>query len=78
MFVRIKHLIIKEFIQSFRDKRLLFIIFIAPIIQLVLFGFAITTDIKDVPTIIMDLDRTAESRSFISKIENGGNFQIDY
>jgi len=78
MFVRIKHLIIKEFIQSFRDKRLLFIIFIAPIIQLVLFGFAITTDIKDVPTIIMDLDRTAESRSFISKIENGGNFRIDY
>ena len=78
MFVRIKHLIIKEFIQSFRDKRLLFIIFIAPIIQLVLFGFAITTDIKDVPTIIMDLDRTVESRSFISKIENGGNFRIDY
>jgi ABC-2 type transport system permease protein len=78
MLIRIKHLIIKEFIQTFRDRRLLFIIFISPILQLVLFGFAITTDIKDVPTLIMDLDRSAESRSFISKIENSGNFRIDY
>jgi ABC-2 type transport system permease protein len=78
VLVRIKHLIIKEFIQSFRDKRLLFIIFIAPMIQLILFGFAINTDIKDIPTLIMDLDRSAESRSFISAIEKSGNFRLDY
>ena len=77
MLARIRHLIIKEFIQSFRDKRLLFIIFIAPMIQLVLFGFAINTDVKDIPTLIMDLDKTAESRSFISVIERSGNFRID-
>jgi len=78
MFERIKHLIIKEFIQSFRDRRLLFIIFIAPIFQLLLFGYAITTDIKNTPTVIMDLDKTAESREFISEFNNTNYFSLNY
>ncbi|MCL4378455.1 MAG: ABC transporter permease [Actinobacteria bacterium] len=78
MFIRIKHLIIKEFIQVIRDRRMLFLIFIAPIIQLLLFGYAITTDIKDTPVAMMDLDQTVESRNFISGFTNSGNFSIDY
>ena len=78
MFSRIKELIIKEFIQISRDKRMLLLVFIAPIIQLILFGYAITTDIENISTAIWDLDRTYESRDFISCIENSGNFNLNY
>lgn len=78
MFARIKELIIKEFIQISRDKRMLLIVFIAPIIQLVLFGYAITTDIDNISTAVWDMDRTPESRDFISGIENSGNFNLNY
>lgn len=78
MFSRIKELIIKEFIQISRDKRMLLLVFIAPIIQLILFGYAITTDIENISTAIWDLDRTYESKDFISCIENSGNFNLNY
>jgi ABC-2 type transport system permease protein len=78
MFSRIKELIIKEFIQISRDKRMLLIVFIAPLIQLILFGYAITTDIENISTAIWDMDRTSESRDFISDIEDSGNFNLNY
>jgi ABC-2 type transport system permease protein len=78
MLTRIKELIIKEFIQISRDKRMLLIVFIAPIIQLILFGYAITTDIDNISTAVWDMDRTSESRDFISGIENSGNFNLNY
>jgi len=78
MFSRIKELIIKEFIQISRDKRMLILVFIAPIIQLILFGYAITTDIDNISTAIWDLDKTYESRDFISCFENSGNFNLNY
>lgn len=76
MFERIKELIKKEFIQVFRDKRMLFIIFIAPILELLLFGYAITTDIDNISAAIIDRDRTASSREFVSKFENSGYFNL--
>lgn len=78
MLSRIKELIIKEFVQMTRDKRMLFIIFVAPIVQLVLFGYAITTDIENIRTAVLDLDRTVESRDFISNFKNSGYFNINY
>jgi ABC-2 type transport system permease protein len=78
MFSRIKELIIKEFIQISRDKRMLLIVFIAPIVQLILFGYAITTDIENISTAVWDMDRTPESRDFISAVENSGNFNLNY
>lgn len=57
---------------------MLLLVFIAPIIQLILFGYAITTDIENISTAIWDLDRTYESRDFISCIENSGNFNLNY
>ena len=78
MFSRIKELIIKEFIQIVRDRRMLFLIFIGPIMQLVLLGYAITTDINNISTGIYDLDKTTESRNFISNFENSRYFDIKY
>ncbi len=57
---------------------MLLLVFIAPIIQLILFGYAITTDVENISTAVWDLDRTRESRDFISHIENSGNFDLNY
>jgi len=62
MFERIAAILIKEFKQIFRDPRMRTTIFIAPVIQLVIFGYAATTDITYIPTAIYDLDNTRESR----------------
>jgi ABC-2 type transport system permease protein len=62
MFERIKAILVKEFKQIFRDPRMRTTIFIAPVIQLVIFGYAATTDITYIPTAIYDLDNTRESR----------------
>jgi len=78
MFSRIKEIIIKEFIQISRDKRMLVLVFAVPIIQLILFGYAITTDIENISTAIWDLDKTYQSREFISGFNNSGNFNLEY
>jgi len=74
----ILHIVRKEFIQTFRDKRMLFPIFAAPVIQLVLFGFAVTTDIKHITLAILDYDRTQESRRFISSFGQSDTFDLDF
>ncbi len=64
MIRTILHLLRKEFIQTFRDRRMLMPIFVAPIIQLILFGYGVNMDIKHIPLAVLDYDRTPESRSF--------------
>ena len=62
MFERIRAILIKEFKQIFRDPRMKTTIFLGPVIQLLIFGYAATTDITYIPTAIYDLDNTRESR----------------
>ncbi|MGW8255897.1 MAG: hypothetical protein ACWGMZ_00275, partial [Thermoguttaceae bacterium] len=62
MFERIKHMLIKEFIQVFRDPRMRMVIFVIPCIQVLVIGYAVSTDVKHVRTAILDLDNTQVSR----------------
>lgn len=64
-FERIQAIIIKEFKQVFRDPRMKTVIFITPLIQIVLFGYAANKDINYVPTAIYDKDNTMESRELL-------------
>jgi ABC-2 type transport system permease protein len=73
---QIIYLIRKEFRQVLRDKAMLRIIFVAPLIQLVLLGYAITTDIKNIPIVICDLDNSHESRELVRGFEHAGRFII--
>lgn len=68
----------KEFIQIFRDKKTLRIIILMPIFQLVLYGYAITTDTKHMATAIYDEDRTSMSRLLVDAFEQSAYFDIDY
>src|SRR5216110_961636 len=66
----------KEFIQMRRDRLTLGIMTGIPVIQLLLFGFAIQTDVRHIPTVILDESRTPTSRDVVAAFENTGNFRI--
>jgi len=76
MFERIKHMLIKEFIQIFRDPKMKGVIFLMPIIQLLVFGYAVTTDVRNVKTVVCDLDNSVSSRKIISEFAGSGYFEI--
>jgi len=78
MFERIRHVVIKEFIQLFRDRRMKAIVFFIPLMQLMVFGYAVTLDINDIRTAACDLDKSAESRELFRRLEASGYFGIRY
>ena len=66
----------KEFIQMRRDRFTLAMLIGIPAIQLVLFGYAVQTDVRNVPTVVLDESRTAQSRRLVDMMANTGNFRI--
>lgn len=76
MIGRLRHMLIKEFIQVFRDKRARFFLFGPPIIQMMIFGYAATLEIKHVPTAIVDYDNSQVSRDLIARFEASRYFDI--
>jgi len=68
--------IVKEFLQVRRDVRMIPVIFVAPVIQLVIFGFAVNTDVTRVPTVLVDQDRSATSRDFVARFVESGYFEV--
>lgn len=75
-FLRVRVLIQKEMRQLFRDPKTKRIVFAAPIIQLLLFGYAVNTDVRDVATVVVDQDRTTESRLLQETLTASGYFRI--
>jgi ABC-2 type transport system permease protein len=71
-------LIWKEFIELRRDPRLFGVVIAAPIIQLLMLGYAATTDIRNVPVVVVDEDRTTESRELIERVAESPNFSVAY
>ncbi len=74
--LRVREMVRKEFRQMFRDPRMKPLVFVAPIIQLVLFGYAVNTDIQNTATFVIDHDRTAQSRRIIDTFSSTGYFEI--
>jgi ABC-2 type transport system permease protein len=73
---RVLHLVRKELIELRADPRLFGIVVIAPILQLTILGYAATTDVKDVPVVVVDADRSSASRELITRFEASDNFTI--
>ncbi|MHB9013430.1 MAG: ABC transporter permease [Ignavibacteriaceae bacterium] len=71
------NIVIKEFLQLKRDPVLFRIVFLAPVLQLVLFGYAANMDVNTIHTAIFDQDKTAASRDYIQRFERSGYFEID-
>ena len=76
MLQRLKSMLIKEFIQALRNPRMRIILFLPPLIQLIVFGYAANTDIRNISLAIYDLDNTPESREMIEHFASSGYFRI--
>jgi ABC-2 type transport system permease protein len=76
MLARLKQMLIKEFIQVFRDKRTRFVLFGPPVIQMLVFGYAATFEIHHVPTVVLDLDHSQESRELLSRFSSSPYFDV--
>ncbi|MBI4887226.1 MAG: ABC transporter permease [Acidobacteria bacterium] len=73
---RVRHMMRKEFLELRRDPRLFGIVLIAPLLQLMMLGYAATTDVRDVPMVVVDEDRSALSRDLIARFDASGNFLV--
>ena len=73
---RLRNVIVKEFLELRQDPRLFGLVILAPILQLVMLGYAASTDVHDIPTVVVDQDRSAESRELISQFASSSNFLI--
>jgi ABC-2 type transport system permease protein len=69
-------MLIKEFIQVFRDKRTRFILIGPPIIQMMVFGYAANYEIRHVSTVVLDLDNSQESRELVSRFISSPYFDV--
>lgn len=78
MFERPKAILIKEFKQVLRDPRMKTVIFISPLLQVILFGYAANKDINYIPTAIYDRDNTKESRQLIHRFTYSKYFVPKY
>ncbi len=76
MMPRFWPMVRKEFVQMRRDRLTLGIMIGIPVLQLLMFGFAIQTDVRRIPTVVLDESRTADSRDVIAAFANTGNFRI--
>ena len=70
-------IMVKEFIQLKRDRLTFGMIIGIPILQLILFGFAINTDPKRLPTALLDFDRSLYARTLTQGLKNSGYFEIE-
>src|SRR6266511_3119040 len=66
----------KEFIQMRRDRLTFALMVGIPIIQLILFGYAIRTEVRHLPTVVLDESGSSESRSLVAVMEQTQNFRI--
>lgn len=73
---RIGAIVHKEFRHLGRDPRMLLAVVITPVIQLLLFAYAISFDVENVPTIVIDLDQTQTSRTYVEKYEASPFFDV--
>jgi len=64
----------KELIQVRRDRRMLLIVIVAPILQLLILGYAVSLDVRDIPVVVLDLDNSASSRDLLEAVFNSGYF----
>ena len=77
-WIRIRELVRKEFIQLFRDKKSRSILTIAPLVQLLIFGYIVTMDVRDIRVGFLDQSLTRESRMLADAFSGNKTFRITH
>ena len=76
MFEPVRAMVRKEFIQALRDPRMRAVLLVVPVVQVLVFGYAVTTDVRDVRLAVLDRDQSPESRELVSAFLNSGYFDL--
>lgn len=76
MLERLFHMLLKEFTQVLRNPRMRAVIFVVPVVQVLIIGYAVNTDVRMIATAIYDLDETPASRELIARFSGSGCFEI--
>lgn len=76
MFTRLTAMLVKEFTQILRDAKMRAVIFLVPLVQIILLGYAVNTDVKHIATAVYDLDNSVASRELAMRLEQSGYFDI--
>ncbi len=75
---RVRELVRKEFIQLFRDRKNRPLLVISPLVQLIVFGYVVTTDVRDIRVALIDHSRTPESRRLVEAFDGNPTFRITH
>ena len=75
-FSRLLAVVLKEFIQMKRDRLTFAMMVGIPVMQLLLFGYAINSDPKHLPTVVLSHDQSDLSRSFVAALQNTGYYRV--
>ena len=70
------HVIVKELLQLRHDRKMLPLIFVAPVLQIVAFGYAVNTEVREVPMVLVDQDRSPRSRELVDRFVSSGYFTL--
>ena len=73
---RIRFIVKKEFLQMLRDPNMLRLLFLMPIVQLLLLGYVVSSEVKHIRTVICDLDNSPVSREIIEKMRHSDYFML--
>jgi drug efflux transport system permease protein len=76
MLNRLRQIVLKEFIQLFRDPRARFGLIVPTILQVIIYGYAATFELHNVRMAVLDLDHSYESRDLVSRFACNGHFQV--
>ena len=74
---RLKQMLIKEFLQIFRDPRMRMTVFGLPVVQMVILAFALTTDVTKIRTAVLDFDNTPDSRDLVAAFVSSNYFRVE-
>ncbi len=76
MWQRLRHLVVKELLQTLRNPRMRFVLLAPPLLQLVGYGYAFNLDITAIPTAVVDYDNTQETRELVRRFQSSGYFAV--
>ena len=76
MFLRIRQMLQKEFLQMFRDVRMRMVVVVMPLVQMTVLAFALTTDVKEIRTAVVDPDNSPQSRQLLADFTGGTYFKV--
>jgi ABC-2 type transport system permease protein len=74
--MRVLFLLRKELIEIFRQKEMLFFIFVAPVLQVIILGYVVTTDVKNIPVQVVNLSKNEIAQRLIVRMESSSLFDV--